>query len=88
MDNHLQHPQTAPTVESAQRVPVPSRSARIAMDALTAPGAQNPSSTSSSYIESFTQIAALQAKGDHFGLIQAAERVDLAVCLPLSYRAC
>ena len=57
------------------------------MDALTAPETQNPSSTSSIYIEAFAPIAALQAKGDHYGLIQAAEHVDLAVCLPLPYRA-
>jgi len=47
------------------------------MDALTATESQTPPSTSSSYIEPFAQIAALQAKGDHYGLIQAAERVDL-----------
>ena len=41
-------------------------------------------SPSSSYVELFAQIAALQAKGDYYGLIQTAERVDLAVCLPLS----
>jgi len=52
------------------------------MDALTTTEAQTPPSTSSSYIEPFTQIAALQAKGDHYGLIQAAERVDLTVCPP------
>ena len=42
------------------------------------------SSPSSSYVELFAQIAALQAKGDYYGLIQIAERTDLAVCLPLS----
>lgn len=47
------------------------------MDALTATEAQTPPSSSSSYIEPFAQISALQAKGDHYGLIQAAERVDL-----------
>jgi len=57
------------------------------MDALAAPETQNPSSTPSTYMESFAHIAALQAKGDHYALIQAAEHVDLAVCLPLSYRA-
>lgn len=40
---------------------------------------------SSSYVELFAQIAALQAKGDHYGLIQAAECADLAVCLPSYY---
>ena len=39
-------------------------------------------SPSSSYVELFAQIAALQAKGDHYGLLQAAECADLAVCLP------
>ncbi|KAF8503796.1 COP9 signalosome [Russula emetica] len=36
-------------------------------------------SSSSSYVELFAQIAALQAKGDYYGLIQTAERADLAV---------
>lgn len=69
------------------RLPPPDQLASITMDALSATETQNPSSTSSTYIESFAQIAALQAKGDHYGLIQAAEQVDLAVCLPLSHRA-
>ena len=41
-------------------------------------------SPSSSYVELFAQIAALQAKGDYYSLIQTAERADLTVCLPLS----
>jgi hypothetical protein len=41
-------------------------------------------SPSSSYVELFAQIAALQVKGDYYGLIQTAERADLVVCLPLS----
>ncbi|KAF8479172.1 COP9 signalosome [Russula ochroleuca] len=36
-------------------------------------------SPASSYVELFAQIAALQAKGDYHGLIQTAERADLAV---------
>lgn len=36
-------------------------------------------SPSSSYVELFAQIAALQAKGDYYSLIQTAERADLAV---------
>jgi hypothetical protein len=53
------------------------------MDALAPTEAHVPpsASSSSSYAEPFTQIAALQAKGDHYGLIQAAERADLVVCL-------
>lgn len=51
------------------------------MDALAPTEAHVPPSASSSpsYAEPFTQIAALQAKGDHYGLIQAAERADLVV---------
>jgi hypothetical protein len=41
-------------------------------------------SPSSSYVEQFAQIAALQAKGDYYGIIQTAERADLAVRLPSS----
>jgi hypothetical protein len=40
-----------------------------------------------SYVELFAQIAALQAKGDYYGLIQTAERADLAVCPLLSYHS-
>ncbi|KAI0282704.1 COP9 signalosome [Russula brevipes] len=46
------------------------------MDVLTASEGHDPSSP---YVELFAQIATLQAKGDHYGLIQAAERADLAV---------
>ena len=40
-------------------------------------------SPSSSYVELFAQIVALQAKGDYYGLIQTGERADLTVCLPV-----
>ena len=43
------------------------------------------SSHASSNVEMFAQIAALQAKEDYYGLIQAAERADLAVCPLLSH---
>ena len=77
MDNHPQHFQ-AP----AQRQPELPASARVATNVLTHTEAPVPS-PSSSYVELFTQIAALQAEGDYYGLIQTAERADLAVCLPL-----
>ncbi len=41
-------------------------------------------SPSSSYVELFAQVAALQAKGDYYGLIKTAERAELVVCPPLS----
>jgi len=49
------------------------------MDALAPTEAHVSPSASSSFVEPFTQIAALQARGDHYGLIQAAERADLVV---------
>jgi len=55
------------------------------MNVLTHTEALVPS-TSSPHVELFAQIAALQAKGDHYGLIQAAERAELVVCLPRPYR--
>ena len=59
------------------------------MDVLAHTKAPVPS-PSSSYVELFAQIAELQAKGDYYGLIQTAERADLAVCpcppLSLSYK--
>jgi hypothetical protein len=58
-------------------------SARVVMDVLapTEPHVLPSPSPSSSDVEPFAQIAALQAKGDYYGLIQAAECADLAVCL-------
>ncbi|KAI0247075.1 COP9 signalosome [Lactifluus subvellereus] len=45
---------------------------------LPTPEAQTPL-PQSSYFQLFAQIAALQTKGDYYGLIQAAERADLDV---------
>src|SRR6266850_1124872 len=82
MDNH--YLQTSPLEESAKRMSGLPASARVVMDVLapTEPHVLPSPSPSSSYVELFTRIAALQAKGDHYGLIQAAECADLAVCLP------
>ena len=71
--------------QSAQRVPSLPSSARVIMDVLTPTEAHIPT-VSSSYVELFAQITSLQSKGDYYGLIQAAERADLAVCLPSCYR--
>jgi hypothetical protein len=85
MDTHLQHPRTVFLRDPSQRLADLSASTRIAMDVLAASEGHDPSSP---YVELFAQIAALQAKGDHYGLIQAAERADLAVCPPLCCRIC
>lgn len=53
-------------------------SAGIVVDFPT-PEAQTPLPLSS-YFQLFAQTAALQTKGDYYGLIQAAERSDLDVC--------
>ena len=82
MDDH-QHFQNTPDQGPAQRQPELPTSPRVAMNVLAHTEAPVPS-PSSSYVELFAQIAALQAKGDYYGLIQTAERADLAVCLPLS----
>jgi hypothetical protein len=76
MDNHIQHPQITPLQGPA--------SASIVMNVLAHTGGHVPA-PASSYVELFEQIAALQAKGDYYGLIQTAERADLAVCPLLSY---
>ena len=54
------------------------------MNVLAHTEAHTPSHAST-YVELFAQIAALQAKGDYYGLIQTAERADLAVCPLLSH---
>lgn len=55
-------------------------SAGIVVDFPT-PEAQTPGQLPlSSYFQLFAQTAALQTKGDYYGLIQAAERSDLDVC--------
>ncbi|KAH9984735.1 hypothetical protein BJV74DRAFT_847876 [Russula compacta] len=79
MDDHLQHLQTTPLQELAQGVVDLPVSARIAMNVLAPTELPAASPAPSSYIELFTQIAILQANGDHYGLIEAAERADLAV---------
>jgi hypothetical protein len=85
MDTHLRHPQTVSLRDPSQRLADLPASTRIAMDVLAASEGHHPSSP---YVELFAQIAALQAKGDHYGLIQAAERADLAVCPSLCCRTC
>jgi hypothetical protein len=85
MDNNLQHLQITPLQGPAQRLPELPASARVVMNVLAHTEAHIPS-PASSYVELFAQIAALQAKGDYHGLIQTAERADLAVRLPVSYR--
>lgn len=45
--------------------------------------AEAPVPPSPQYIELFSQIAALQAKEDYYGLIQTAEHTDLIVCITL-----
>ena len=82
LDNHLQHLQTSPPEESAKRMTGSPASARVVMDVPAPTEAHVLPSPSSSYVELFAQIVTLQAKGDHYGLIQAAECADLAVCLP------
>lgn len=84
MDNHLEHLQITPLQGPAQRLPELPASARVVMNVLAHTEAHVPS-PASSYVELFAQIVALQAKGDYHGLIQIAERADLAVCLPLSH---
>lgn len=84
MDNHLQHLQITPLQGPAQQLQELPASARVVMNVLAHTEAPVPS-PASSYVELFAQIAALQAKGDYYGLIQAAERADLAVCPLLSY---
>ena len=84
MDSHLQHLQITPLQGPAQRLPESTASAMVVMNVLAHTEAHVPSAASS-YVELFAQIAALQAKGDYYGLIQAAERADLAVCSCLSY---
>jgi hypothetical protein len=84
MDNHLEHLQITPLQGPAQRLPELPASARVVMNVLAHTDAQVPSPPSS-YVELFAEIAALQANGDYLGLIQAAERADLTVCLPLSH---
>jgi hypothetical protein len=86
MDNHLEYPQASPLQESTQREPGLPASAKVVIDVLAPTEAHVLPSHSFSYVELFAQIAALQAKGDHYGLIQAAERADFAVCLLLCYR--
>ena len=81
MDNHSQ-PQSAPIQGPAQRQPESPTSARVVMNVLAHTEAPVPS-PSLPYVELFSQIATLQAKGDYYGLIQTAERADLIVCLPL-----
>src|SRR5712671_2991725 len=84
MDNDLQHLQISPhpPQRTTQRPTSLSASASNVMDALSPTEAHFSSPTSSSsYCELFAQISALQAKGDYHGLIQAAERADIVVCL-------
>jgi hypothetical protein len=82
---HLQHPQTLFLRDPSQRLADLPASTRITMDLLAVSEGRDPSSP---YVELFAQITTLQAKGDHYGLIQAAERADLAVCPPLCCRTC
>jgi hypothetical protein len=79
MDNHLQHLQITPLQGLAQLSDLP------VMNVLAHTEAHVPS-PASSYVELFAQLAALQAKGDYHGIIQTAERADLAVCPPLPCR--
>jgi hypothetical protein len=58
--------------------PEPSASAGIVVDH-PIPEARTPS-PQVSHFQLFAQLAALQSKRDHYGLIQAAERADLDVC--------
>ncbi|KAH9997478.1 hypothetical protein BJV77DRAFT_1065107 [Russula vinacea] len=78
MDNHLEHLQITPLQGPAQRLPELPASARVVMNVLAHTEAHVPS-PASSYVELFAQIVALQAKGDYHGLIQIAERADLAI---------
>jgi hypothetical protein len=58
-------------------------SAGIVVD-LPTPEAHTPL-PQSSHFQLFAQLATLQSKGDHYGLIQTAERADLDVCSWLYY---
>lgn len=75
----VQHFKATPLQVLAQGVVDLTASARITMNVLAPTDVPVASSAPSSYIELFTQIAILQANGDHYGLIEAAERADLTV---------